>query len=126
MGDAMRLVAAIALVVLLAAGAAAFARPAARPAAMRDPSTSTTRRAVLIARSVTPFRVNGTRFLPGERVRVTVTPTGGPRLVKRVTASRRGTFMLVFAGVHVCAGVGGKAVGSRGSRAAFSLSAIMC
>jgi hypothetical protein len=122
----MRLTAAIALVVLLAAGAAAFARPGARPAASRDPEAVTTRRAVLIARSVTPFRVTGSRFRPGERVRVTVTPTGGAGLVKRVTASRRGTFALRFPGVHVCAGVSAKAVGSRGSRAAFSLSAIMC
>jgi hypothetical protein len=125
MGAAMRLAAAIAFVVLLAAGPA-FARPEPRSAAARDPSTVTTRRAVLIARSVTPFRVNGSRFLPGERVRVTVTPTGGSGVVRRLTASRAGTFSVVFAGVHVCAGVAGRAVGSRGSRAAFSLSAIMC
>ena len=122
----MRLAAAIAVVVLLAAGAVASARPEARPAAARDPHAVTTRRAVLIARSVTPFRVVGSRFLAGERVRVTVTPTGGAGLVQRVTASRSGTFVLVYRGVHVCAGVSGKAAGSRGSRAAFSLSAIMC
>jgi hypothetical protein len=119
----MRLAAAIALVVLLVGGAAAFARPSAVP---RDGRAVTTRRAVLFARSVTPFRVSGARFLPGERVRVTVRPTGGARIVRRVTASRRGTFVLVFPRVHVCAGVSGKAVGSGGSRAAFSLSAIMC
>jgi hypothetical protein len=122
----MRLAAAIALVVLLAAGAAAFARPETRTAAPRDPAAATTRRAVLFARNTTPFRVTGARFLAGERVRVTVTPTGGTGIVRRVTASRRGTFVLAFRGVHVCAGVSGKAVGSRGSRAAFSLSAIMC
>jgi hypothetical protein len=122
----MRRAAAIAVVVLLAAAAPAFARPAARPAASRDPAATTTHRAVLIARSVTPFRVVGSRFRAGERVRVTVRPTGGAGIVRRVTASRRGTFSLAFAGVHVCAGVSGKAVGSRGSRAAFSLSAIMC
>jgi hypothetical protein len=122
----MRLAAAIAVVVLLAAGAAAFARSAPRSARAADPHGVTTRRAVLIARSVTPFRVSGSRFLAGERVRVTVTPTGGPGLVRRITASRAGAFVLVFRGVHVCAGVSGKAVGSRGSRAAFSLSAIMC
>jgi len=122
----MRLAAAIAVVILLAAGAAAFARPEARPAAARDPRAATTRRAVLIARSVTPFRVVGSRFLAGERVRVTVTPTGAAGIVRRVTASRGGTFALVFRGVHVCAGVSGRAVGARGSRASFSLSAIMC
>jgi hypothetical protein len=119
----MRLAAAIVVVALLAAGTAAFARP---ESGARDPSAATTRRAVLIARSVTPFRVSGARFLPGERVRVTVTPTGGAGIVRRVTASRRGTFVLAYRSVHVCAGVSGKAVGSRGSRAAFALSAIMC
>jgi hypothetical protein len=119
----MRLAAAIVVAALLAAGTAALARPSA---ASRDPSAATTRRAVLIARSVTPFRVSGARFRPGERVRVTVTPTGGMGIVRHVVASRRGTFVLVFGRVHVCAGVSGKAVGSRGSRAAFSLSAIMC
>jgi hypothetical protein len=122
----MRLAAAIALVVLLAAGTAAFARPETRTAAPRDAAAVTTRRAVLLVRNTTPFRVTGARFVPGERVRVTVTPTGGAGIVRRVTASRRGTFVLLFRSVHVCAGVAGKAVGSRGSRAAFSLSAIMC
>jgi hypothetical protein len=118
----MRLAAAIAVIVLLAGGALAFARPENRPAA----STPTTRRAVLLARNTTPFRVTGARFRAGERVRVTVTPTGGAGIVRRVTASRRGTFVVGFPGVHVCAGVAGKAAGSRGSRASFSLSAIMC
>jgi hypothetical protein len=116
----MRLAAAIALAVILTAGAAAFARPEPRTAA------ATSRRAVLFARNTTPFRVTGARFLAGERVRVTVTPTGGAGIVRRVIATRRGTFVVAFPGVHVCAGVSGKAVGSRGSRAAFSLSAIMC
>jgi len=126
MAGAMRLAAAIALVALLGAGAAAFARPEPRSAGPRDPAAATTRRAVLTARNTTPFRVGGARFLAGERVRVTVTPTGGTGIVRRVTASRRGTFVLGFPGVHVCAGVSGKAVGSRGSRASFALSAIMC
>src|SRR3954452_5258600 len=122
----MRLVAAIALVVVFTAAAAAFARPEARTAGPRDPAAATTRRALLFARHTTPFRVTGARFLAGERVRVTVTPTGGAGIVRRITASRRGSFALASPGVHVCAGVSGKAVGSRGSRAAFSLSAIMC
>jgi hypothetical protein len=122
----MRLAAAIALVALLAAGTAAFARPEPRPAAARDPAAARTRRAVLIARNTTPFRVSGSRFRPGERVRVTVTPTGGAGIVKHVTPSRGGTFVLAFPSVHICAGVSGRAVGTRGSRAAFSLSAIMC
>ena len=122
----MRRAAALAIAVLLAFCAAAFARPEARSSAARDPARAMTRRAVLIVRSTTPFRVVGARFRPGERVRVTVTPTGAMGIVRRVTASRRGRFVLVFHGVHVCAGVSGRAVGNRGSRAAFSLSAIMC
>src|SRR3954452_20506631 len=122
----MRLAAAIALIVLLTPRAAALARPEARTAAPRDPTAATTRRAVLFARHTTPFRVAGARFLAGEGVRVTVTRTGGAGIGRRVTASRGGRFVLAFPGVHVCAGVSAKAVGSRGSRAAFSLSAIMC
>jgi hypothetical protein len=109
----MRRAAAIALAVLLVASAAVA-------------SAAPTRRAVLFARSVRPFQVSGAHFRPGERVRVTVTPTGGARIVRHVTASRRGRFVLVYRSVHVCAGVSGRAVGSGGSRAAFSLSAIMC
>jgi hypothetical protein len=115
--------AAVLLAVAAAAGTAATGAPAA-PA--RPTPDAATRRAVLLAQGTTPFRVRGSRFRPGERVRVTVTPTGGRGVVRRVTASRRGTFVLGFPGVHVCAGVAGKAVGSAGSRAAFSLSAIMC
>jgi len=87
----MRRAAAIALAVLLVASAAvALARPEPRAPARRDAATSaaTTRRAVLIARSVRPFRVGGAGFRPGERVRVTVTPTGATGIVRHVTASR--------------------------------------
>ena len=122
----MRRIAAIAVAVLLVAAAAALARPANRSPAPRAPHAVTTRRAVLFARNTRPFRVAGSRFLAGERVRVTVRPTGGVGIVKRITASRRGTFLLAFPSVHICAGVSGRAVGRRGSRASFSLSAIMC
>ena len=91
--------------------------PASAPAA---------RRAVLTPVAGEPFRVHGSRFLAGERVRVTVTPTGRTAIVRRVTASRRGRFVLAYRGIRSCAGVHGVARGSRGSRAAFQLSSVRC
>jgi hypothetical protein len=84
-------------------------------------------RAVLTPLTGDPFRVRGARFRPHERVRVTVTPTGGSPIVRRVRASARGRFVLAFPGLMVaCRGVKGVAVGSRGSRAAFALLSVRC
>jgi hypothetical protein len=85
-----------------------------------------TARAVLKPIAGTPFRVQGRRFRPNERVRVTVTPAGRTGIVRRVRASRRGTFVLAFRGLEACQGVHGTARGSRGSRAAFQFSSVRC
>jgi hypothetical protein len=100
-----------------AAGGEAAAGPAAKP---------TTRRAVLAPVTGDPFRVRGSRFRAGERVRVTITPTGGAGIVRRVRAGRGGTFVLAFRGVRACRGVHGAARGDRGSRAAFQFSSVRC
>lgn len=89
-------------------------------------SAPAARRAVLRPVAGDPFRVQGSRFLAGERVRVTVTPTGRTAIVRRVTASHRGRFVLTYRGIRSCAGVHGVARGSRGSRAAFQLSSVRC
>jgi hypothetical protein len=83
-------------------------------------------RAVLAPVAGTPFRVRGSRFRPSERVRVTVTPAGRAGIVRRIRASRRGTFVLAFRGLQACRGVHGTARGSRGSRAAFQFSSVRC
>jgi len=72
------------------------------------------------------FKVRGAGFHARERVRVTVTPTAGGAIVRRVRATGRGTFALAFAGVEACGGVGGVAAGSRGSHASFQFSSLTC
>jgi hypothetical protein len=111
-----------ALIVVLAVlgTSAAYGATASRPA------SRATARAVLKPIAGTPFRVRGSRFRTSERVRVTVTPTGRTGIVRRVRASRGGTFVLAFRGVRACQGVHGTARGSRGSRAAFQFSSVRC
>ena len=83
-------------------------------------------RATLMPVSSDPFKVRGTGFRARERVRVTVTPTGGDAIVRRVRATGRGTFVLGFSGVRACGGVEGVAAGSRGSHASFQYSSFTC
>jgi hypothetical protein len=71
-----------------------------------------------------PFKVRGSGFRARERVRVTVTPTGGERTVRRVRATGRGTFVLAFSGIQPCGGVEGVAAGTRGSHASFQFSSL--
>jgi hypothetical protein len=104
----------------------AFAASAPPPASSAGAPPAVVRRAVLTPAAGTPFRVRGSRFLARERVRVTVTPTGGRGITRRVTASARGTFVLTFEGVLPCRGVNGRATGSRGSRASFAFSSFRC
>jgi hypothetical protein len=107
-----------ALVAARALAAGGDGRAPAGPAGHRD--------AVLTPLTGDPFRVRGARFGPRGRVRVTVTPTGRATIVRRVRATARGTFVLLFRGVTACRGVKGVAAGSRGSRAAFALSSVRC
>ena len=83
-------------------------------------------RATLLPVSSDPFKVRGTGFRARERVRVTVTPTGGDAIVRRIRATGRGTFVLGFSGVRACGGVEGVAAGSRGSHASFQYSSFTC
>jgi hypothetical protein len=59
-------------------------------------------------------------------VRVTVTPTGGSGITRRVRANGHGAFTLAFGRVDSCGGMHGVAAGSRGSHASFQFSSIMC
>jgi hypothetical protein len=89
-------------------------------------SHATVHRARLMPAAGDPFRVRGSGFRPRERVRVTVTPTGGSGITRRVRATGRGTFVLAFAGVQGCGGVEGVAAGNRGSHASFQFSSVTC
>ena len=111
----MQATAIAALLLLLGAGCGAAAQPA-RSAA----------RAKLVPRSLAPLEVKGTGFKRFERVRVTVTPTGGSPVTERLRARRRGSFTATFAGIEACNGIEAVAEGRRGSRASFQLAAIGC
>lgn len=103
---------------------------AASAGASPDPSAhggqAARHRATLIPVNGDPFKVRGAGFRARERVRVTVTPTAGDAIVRRVRASGRGTFALAFSGVQPCGGVEGVAAGSRGSHASFQFSSLTC
>jgi hypothetical protein len=73
-----------------------------------------------------PLELRGKGFVARERVRVTVFVQG--RTSKRVTASARGTFLVVFQDVAVdrCSGLRAVANGSEGSRASFKLPQPQC
>jgi hypothetical protein len=82
--------------------------------------------ATLMPRGLDPLVVGGSGFKRRERVRVTVTPTSGDGVTKRVRAKRNGSFSVRFYGLEPCNGLEGVAVGRRGSRASFQFSALMC
>jgi hypothetical protein len=111
-----------AILVALGVGIAIAGPGDAAPAAHETAAS----RARLVPSGSNPFRVRGTGFRARERVRVTVTPTGGTGITRRVRASARGAFTLAFGRVDSCGGMHGVAIGSRGSRASFQFSSIMC
>jgi hypothetical protein len=76
--------------------------------------------------SFEPLQVRGTGFRAYERVRVTVTPSAGDAVSHRVRATRRGGFVVSFAGIEACGGIEGVAAGSRGSHASFQSSSLTC
>ena len=76
--------------------------------------------------SFDPLQVRGTGFRAYERVRVTVTPSAGDAISHRVRATRRGGFVVSFAGIEACGGIEGVTAGSRGSHASFQSSSLTC
>jgi hypothetical protein len=72
-----------------------------------------------------PLTVRGTQFAPAERVRVAVVGEG---LVRRVTASGQGVFVVRFANMSYdrCNGLIVLAVGSDGSRAVLKRPELYC
>jgi hypothetical protein len=83
-------------------------------------------RATLTLLKPQPVKVRGTRFLAGERVRITV--SAQTRKTKRVIASARGSFVVTVEGVAVdrCQALTAFAVGNGGSRASLKLPQPLC
>ena len=111
----MHYVAIAALLALLGAAAGAGAQPE------RELGRATVKPA-----SIDPLKVRGSGFKRRERVRLTVTPAGGAGVTKRFRAKRNGSFTATFGALQACNGIEAVAVGRRGSRASFQLSAIGC
>ena len=80
-------------------------------------AAASTRTAHVMLVSNAPASVRGTGFRANELVRVTVSATG--TRTKQVTAGRRGTFRVTFAGFSIdyCVPYTVRARGNRGSRA---------
>jgi hypothetical protein len=87
---------------------------------------STTRKAKLHVVPSATLTLRGTGFVPGERVKVTVTASS--RMSKRVVAGSQGGFAVQFsASFDRCsAGIQAFAVGERRSRASMKLPDVMC
>jgi len=90
-----------------------------------SPALATARHARLVPINGDPLRVKGTGFAPREHIRIKVF-VGTRRIGRRLTASRRGSFVVTFKTVRACDGPTVIARGSRGSRASFNLSQIAC
>ena len=125
-GAAVFVPALAAIAVAASAGGGTGGGPGATPDASGQGGPAARHRATLMPVSSDPFKVRGTGFRARERVRVTVTPTGGDAIVRRIRATGRGTFVLGFSGVRACGGVEGVAAGSRGSHASFQYSSFTC
>ena len=117
---------ALAALVLAASAGSGPGSSGAGPAASGSGADTARHRAKILPLVGDPFRVRGSGFRARERVRVTITPTGGEPLTRRVRATGRGTFVLAFSGVQSCGGVEGVAAGTRGSHASFQFSTFTC
>jgi hypothetical protein len=115
-----------ALAALVLAASAGPGASGAAPGASGPGADAARHRARILPLVGDPFRVRGSGFRARERVRVTITPTGGEALTRRVRATGRGTFVLAFSGVQSCGGVEGVAAGTRGSHASFQFSTFTC
>jgi hypothetical protein len=89
----------------------------ARPAASKPAA-----RATLMPAGTSPLKLKGSGFHAGESVKVTVTPSAGEGVTRRVRAGRSGSFSVGFPGIDACGGLNGVARGSRGSHASFQFS----
>jgi hypothetical protein len=108
---------------VLVAAAILAALAVGGPGAGAQPERSA---ATLTPRSLDPLTLQGRGFKKRERVRVTVTPSSGEPITRRVRAKWGGSFSVRVDGVQACNGFEAVAVGRRGSRASMQFSALLC
>jgi hypothetical protein len=113
--------------VILVAGAAAVVRVVGRTAdsSSRSEQTRPAQRPTLAPYAQNPLAVKGSGFRPHERVRVSVKGVATPETLS-LRASSKGTFSVAFRHVNGCDSITVTASGSKGSRASFNLSQIVC
>ena len=104
--------------VIALAVVAVGSQAAGAPEVKRSPPT-------LRVASVQPLKVKGMRFVPHERVRVTLEGSG-ESATRRARASVTGSFVVSFAGGATCNGFSVRAAGNRGSRASLQFSSLLC
>jgi hypothetical protein len=109
--------------VALLAAAAVIAIVVAQTSGSSSTEPKPVRRAQISPTGQSPLTVRGTGFRPRERVRLAVKGRTG-RVTTRAGAN--GTFVAVFKNVFDCGSVTVSATGSKGSRASFNLSQIVC
>jgi hypothetical protein len=109
--------------VVLLAAAAVIAIVVAQTSGSSSTEAKPVRRAQISATGQSPLAVRGTGFLPRERVRLVVKGRAGGVTTR---AGANGTFVAVFKNVFDCGSVTVSATGSKGSRASFNLSQIVC
>jgi hypothetical protein len=88
-------------------------------------SPTTARKTRLLPTEANPLRLKGTGFVPRERVRLKVVRDMGSS-ARSVTASGSGSFVVTFSRLSACDATTVTATGSRGSRASFTFSQIVC
>jgi hypothetical protein len=76
----------------------------------------------IVPAGLEPFRIHGSGFAAQERVRVTVTPSTGEPIVRRVRAGSQGAFTVSFPAVEASGGLEAVAAGSAGGHASFQYS----
>jgi hypothetical protein len=80
----------------------------------------------ILPAGLTPPKIKGTGFKPGENVTVKVLE-GMTKGTKRVRADASGSFSVTLPGLgETCAGMTVTAVGDKGSRTSFQLSSFAC
>jgi hypothetical protein len=93
--------------------------------AMPKGGATSTGKAALKLMSMTPLKLRGTGFRPGEKVKVKL--LDGPVQTRNVTASTSGTFMVQMPNLlSQCQGLTVSAIGDKGSRAGFQFSQFAC
>jgi hypothetical protein len=110
-----------------AIAALTMALAVALPAAARVDAAPGRRVAALQLAAAHPVSLRGSRFLPGEQVRVAASSQGRTRS-RTVTAGRAGTFLVRFSNMPFdrCDSFVAVARGARGSIAVYKLPQVMC